>query len=77
VDLYTSPDERPDCLFQLSAGLEVGLTSSRYYLEVEKEFFIDNLLVRIHRIVVKIRWAGLAPYKFETPFPGSLIDLHS
>jgi len=30
--------------------------------------FIDNLLVRIHFIIVMIRWTGLAPF----PFPGSL-----
>jgi len=34
----------------------------------EREFFIDNLLVRIHFIIVKIRWTGLA---FEFPFPGA------
>jgi len=34
--------------------------------------FIDNLLVRIHFIIVMIRWAGLAPWEFEFPFPGSL-----
>ena len=33
-----------------------------------REFFIDNLLVRIHYIIVMIRWTGLAPF----PFPGSL-----
>jgi len=27
----------------------------------EREFVIDNLLVRIHFIVVMIRWTGLAP----------------
>ena len=37
----------------------------------EKEFFIDNLLVRIHFIVVMMRWNGLAPWVFKTPFPGS------
>jgi len=35
---------------------------------IEREFFIDNLLVRIHFIIVVIRWTGLAPF----PFPGSL-----
>ena len=35
----------------------------------EKEFFIDNLLVRIHFIIVMIRWTGLAPWEFEFPFP--------
>ena len=34
--------------------------------------FIDNLLVRIHFIIVMIRWTGLAPREFEFPFPGSL-----
>ena len=41
---------------------------------VEREFFIDNLLVRIHFIIVMIRWTGLAPWDFEFPFPGSLIS---
>ena len=27
----------------------------------EREFFIDNLLVRIHFIIVMIRWTGPAP----------------
>ena len=36
------------------------------------EFFIDNLLVRIHFIIVMIRWNGLAPWESEFPFPGSL-----
>jgi len=40
--------------------------------EVEREFFIDNLLVRFHLITVMIRWTGLAPWEFEFPFPGSL-----
>jgi len=35
-------------------------------------FFIDNLLFRIHFIIVMIRWTGLAPWEFEFPFPGSL-----
>jgi len=39
----------------------------------EREFFIDNLLVRIHFIIMMIRWTGLAPWEFEFPFPGSLI----
>jgi len=27
----------------------------------EREFFIDNLLLRIHLIIIMIRWTGLAP----------------
>ena len=38
----------------------------------EREFFIDNLMVRIHFIIVMIRWTGLAPWEFEFPFPGGL-----
>ena len=37
----------------------------------EREFFIDNLLVRVHFITEMIRWTGLAPCEFEFPFPGS------
>jgi len=37
-----------------------------------REFFIDNLLVRVHFIIVMIRWTGLAPWEFKFPFPGSL-----
>jgi len=36
----------------------------------EREFCIDNLMVRIHLIILMIRWTGLAPF----PFPGSLIS---
>ena len=37
----------------------------------EREFFIGNLLVRVHRCF----WCtGLAPWEFESPFPGSLIS---
>ena len=43
---------------------------------LEREFFIDNLLVRIHVIIVMIRWTGLAPREFEFPFPGSLTSIH-
>jgi len=38
----------------------------------EREFFIDNLLFRIHFIIVMIRWTGLAPWEFAFPLPGSL-----
>ena len=32
-------------------------------------------LVRIHFIIVMIRWTGLAPWEFEFPFPGGLCTL--
>jgi len=38
----------------------------------ERDFFIDNLLVRIHFVIVMIWLTGLAPWEFEFPFPGSL-----
>ena len=38
----------------------------------QREFLIDNLLVRIHFIIVMIGWTGLAPWEFEFPFPSSL-----
>ena len=41
------------------------------FTKVEREFFIDNLLVRIYRCF----WlTGLAPWELEFPFPGSLIS---
>ena len=38
----------------------------------EKELFIDNLLVRIHFIIVMIGWTGLATWEFEFLSPGGL-----
>ena len=34
----------------------------------EKEFVIDNLLVRSHFIIVMIRWTGLAPWETRLSF---------
>jgi len=39
---------------------------------LEREFFIDNLLIRTHVIIVMIWWTGLAPWEFESSFPSSL-----
>ena len=33
----------------------------------EREFVIDNLIVRIHFIIVMTRWTGLAPWEFPSP----------
>jgi len=38
----------------------------------EREFFVDNLLVRNHCINVMLRWTGHAPWESEFPFSGSL-----
>ena len=40
----------------------------------EREFFIGNLFVRIHFIIEMIWWIDLAPWEFESPFPGSLMS---
>ena len=42
--------------------------------ETEREFFIDNLLVRIYFILEMIWWTGLTPWEFEFSFPGSRIS---
>ena len=52
-----------------SLGVEL-LQRMRIHLK-ERECFIDNLLVRIHRC---FWWTGLAPWEFEFPVPGSLIS---
>jgi len=41
------------------------------YCRSKREFFIDNLLFRIHFIIVMIRWTGLAPWECEYHFSGS------
>jgi len=43
----------------MASGMMVSRTNP-----TEKEFFIDNLLVRIHFIIVMIKWTGLAPWEF-------------
>ena len=45
-----------------------------YCVWLQMEFFIDNLLVRMHFIIVMIGWTGLAPWEFESPLSGSLIS---
>ena len=37
----------------------------------QREFFIDNLLVRIHFIIVMIRWTGLPTDDVPPPSPPS------
>jgi len=41
----------------------------------EREFAIDNLMVRIHLIIEMIWWTGLALWEFKFPFPNSLSTL--
>ena len=54
-------------------GLKYPLCSAGHSVDYrEREFFIDNLLVRIHFIIEMIRWTGLAPWEFQFPFSGCL-----
>ena len=41
-------------------------------LYLERDFFLDNLLVRTHSIIVMMRWTGLALWGVEFSFQGSL-----
>ena len=42
------------------------------FVEKEREFFVDKLLVRIHFIIGLIRWSCHELWEFKFPFPGSL-----
>jgi len=45
----------------LSRQRRQPLSRERKAVRKEREFFIDNLLVRIHFIIKMIWWTGLAP----------------
>ena len=62
--------ERPQGKFTFGdpfQGSGVEPLNPQHSTLAEREFFIDNLLVGIHFIIVMIRWTDIAP-----PFPGSL-----
>jgi len=40
--------------------------------DAESELKGLKFLVRVHLIIVMIRWTGFAPWEFEFPFSGSL-----
>ena len=65
-----------ELLYHSTLGSRVLKKRKRRTMQVhphrEREFFFDNLLVRIHLITEMIWWTGLAPWVFEFPFPGSL-----
>jgi len=42
------------------------------WYQKERDYFIDNQLVRIRFVILMIRWTGLAPWECEFPFPFSL-----
>ena len=41
----------------------------------DTNFFIDDLLVRMHSVIEMIWWTGLAPWELEFSFPGSRISI--
>ena len=44
----------------------------------ERDFLIDNLLVRIHYIIVMIKWTGLVPWEvLQVTLPSSPFSLLS
>ena len=49
----------------VATTVEVFTLSSSSPTPVVREFFIDNVLVRIHFIIVMIRWTGLAPWELR------------
>ena len=56
--------------FSYASGTPVPRRLSGIGVDKEREFFIDNLLVRNHLIIVMMRWTGLAPWGFElTSYP--------
>ena len=60
------------CRTRLSWSPLCGPARSGCSMASGSEFFIDNLLVRAHFIIVVIRCTGLAPWGFQFPVPGSL-----
>jgi len=62
----------PDEDFARDAGDAHQPAGTLVWVCQEREFFIDNLLVRIHFVIVMNRWTGLAPWEGESLFPGSM-----
>jgi len=48
------------------------ISKSGFGCKVKRKSLVDRLLVRIHFIIVMIRWTGLAPRELKFRFPGSL-----
>ena len=64
---FSSSDQGAACRFRVSIFWWLLIALSKRVFPQEREFFIDNLLVRIHFIIVMIRWTGLTPWEFEFP----------
>ena len=55
-------------------GLGVSYVRGTWSPQREREFFINNLLVRIHSTNEMIWRTGLSPWEFEFLFPGSIVS---
>ena len=68
VDDFRRREERDLANKRKSERFSDSKTSVSAHLEFiassvsQREFFIDNLVVRIHFIIVMIRWTSLAPW---------------
>ena len=71
----TPPREESIIFVQNKEQVELPVPGlNRLRVERERDFLIDNLLVRIHFIIVVMRWPGFVPWEFGFPFPGSLVS---
>ena len=57
------------CPLKETLVLKNGNVVSQVASPYQREFFIDNLLVRSHFIIVMIRWTGLASWELEEGTP--------
>ena len=57
-------------MFRYLCDVEVRINVRRWYL-CQKEFFTDNLLVRIYFIIEMAEWISLAAWEFEFPITGT------
>ena len=57
--------ERGTVDYDPAHDLDRVIKRSGFEVQREREFFIDNLLVRIHLIIEMIRWSGLAPWDLD------------
>ena len=60
-----SAKRRPAAFGASQPNWLVQTSSASLKVQREREWFIDNLLVRIHCRIVMIRWTGLAPWEFD------------
>jgi len=69
TQIYSCVGRVPSAGGKLHVGVDLELK-----VREKREFFIDNLLVRNHFIIVMSRWTGLAVWEFEFPFGVDVSD---